>query len=65
LQDRELPGRQLLGAGVALVAFLVLAGGYVKAWTAYRSILASYPADVQAKVFSETAIEFYGLVLPV
>ena len=26
----------------------VLAGGYVKAWTAYRSILAGYPAEVQA-----------------
>jgi L-fuconolactonase len=39
----------------------VLAGGYVKAWTAYRSILAGYPADVQAKILSGTAIEFYGL----
>ena len=28
----------------------VLAGGYVKAWSAYRSILAGYPADVQTKV---------------
>ena len=42
----------------------VLAGGYVKAWTAYRSILAGYPADVQTKVLSGTAIQFYGLQLP-
>jgi L-fuconolactonase len=42
----------------------VLAGGYGKAWAAYRSILASYPAAVQAKVLSGTAIEFYGLQLP-
>ena len=28
----------------------VLAGGYGKAWDAYRSILAGYPADVQTKV---------------
>ena len=28
----------------------VLAGGYGKAWAAYRSILAGYPADVQTKV---------------
>ena len=43
----------------------VLAGGYVKAWAAYRSILAGYPADVQTKVLSGTAIQFYGLALPV
>jgi L-fuconolactonase len=43
----------------------VLAGGYVKAWGAYRSILAGYPSDVQAQVLSGTAIEFYGLTLPV
>lgn len=43
----------------------VLAGGYVKAWIAYRSILAGYPADVQTKVLSGTAIRFYGLALPV
>ena len=43
----------------------VLAGGYGKAWAAYRSILAGYPADVQAKVLSGTAIRFYGLALPV
>ena len=42
----------------------VLAGGYGKAWDAYRSILADYPADVQTKVLSGTAIQFYGLALP-
>ena len=42
----------------------VLAGGYGKAWAAYRSILAGYPADVQAQVLSGTAIQFYGLTLP-
>jgi L-fuconolactonase len=42
----------------------VLAGGYGKAWAAYRSILAGYPADVQTKLLSGTAIEFYGLALP-
>ena len=42
----------------------VLAGGYGKAWAAYRSILAGYPADVQTKVLSGTAIQFYGLALP-
>lgn len=42
----------------------VLAGGYGKAWSAYRSILAGYSADVQTKVLSETAIQFYGLALP-
>ena len=41
----------------------VLAGGYVKAWAAYRSILAGYPSDVQAQVLSGTAIEFYDLAL--
>ena len=42
----------------------VLAGGYVKAWNAYRSILAGYPADVQTKVLSGTALRFYSLRLP-
>jgi len=42
----------------------VLAGGYVKAWTVYRTILAGYPADVQGQVLSGTAIRFYGLQLP-
>jgi L-fuconolactonase len=39
----------------------VLAGGYVKAWTAYRAILTGYPADVQQAIFSKTAIRFYGI----
>jgi L-fuconolactonase len=42
----------------------VLAGGYGKAWDAYRSILAGYPADAQTKVLRGTAIQFYGLTLP-
>jgi L-fuconolactonase len=41
----------------------VLAGGYVKAWTAYRSILAEYPAEVEEKILSSTAMRFYGLGL--
>jgi L-fuconolactonase len=39
----------------------VLAGGYVKAWTVYREVLASHPPDVQEQVLSRTAIEFYSL----
>ena len=41
----------------------VLAGGYIKAWAAYRSILAGYPSEVQTKVLSGTAIQFYDLAL--
>ena len=41
----------------------VLAGGYVKAWTAYRDALSRHPADVQEQVLSNTAISFYGLRL--
>jgi L-fuconolactonase len=39
----------------------VLAGGYVKAWTAYRSLVSALPAAEQARVLAGTAIEFYGL----
>ena len=55
------PDRCMLGGDWPVA---VLAGGYVKAWTAYRSILAGYPADAQTKVLSGTAIKFYGLALP-
>ena len=41
----------------------VLAGGYGKAWAASCAILGGYPVDVQTKVLSGTAIQFYGLVL--
>jgi L-fuconolactonase len=41
----------------------VLAGGYVKAWTAYRAALSHHPASVQAQVLSETATSFYCLPL--
>jgi L-fucono-1,5-lactonase len=41
----------------------VLAGGYVKAWTAYRSLVAALPAPDQERVLAGTAIEFYGLEL--
>jgi L-fuconolactonase len=39
----------------------VLAGGYIRAWTAYRAILTSYPADVQEAISSNTAMRFYGI----
>jgi L-fuconolactonase len=39
----------------------VLAGGYVKAWTAYRAILGELSPAEQAAVFSGTAVRFYGL----
>jgi len=39
----------------------VLAGGYIKAWTAYRAILASYPADAREAISSKTAMRFYGV----
>lgn len=39
----------------------ILAGGYVKAWTAYRDALAGYPAVVQEQVLSGTALAVYGL----
>jgi len=39
----------------------VLAGGYVKAWTAYRAILTSYPTDVREAISSKTATHFYGV----
>lgn len=41
----------------------VLAGGYGKAWAAYREALSHHPADVQEQVLSQTAISFYGLRL--
>jgi L-fucono-1,5-lactonase len=40
----------------------VLAGGYVRAWRAYRAVLSSLPAADQERVLSETAMDFYGLV---
>jgi L-fuconolactonase len=42
----------------------VLAGGYVKAWTAYRSILRELSSAEQAAVFSKTAAKFYGVAFP-
>ncbi len=39
----------------------VLAGGYVKAWTAYRSLLTGLPTEAQNRVLAGTAVEFYGL----
>jgi L-fuconolactonase len=41
----------------------VLAGGYVKAWTAYRAALSGLPVEDQDRVLAGTAIEFYGLDL--
>lgn len=41
----------------------VLAGGYVKAWTAYRAALSTHSQDVQDAVFFKTAMSFYGLSL--
>ncbi len=41
----------------------VLAGGYVKAWSVYREIVAGWSADVQAQVCNGTARAFYGLSL--
>jgi L-fuconolactonase len=39
----------------------VLAGGYIKAWTAYRSLIAALPGADHERVLAGTAIEFYGL----
>lgn len=39
----------------------VLAGGYVKAWSVYREVAASWPAEVQEQVCNGTARAFYGL----
>ena len=39
----------------------VLAGGYVKAWTAYRAILGELSPAEQAAVFGGTPTRFYGL----
>jgi L-fuconolactonase len=41
----------------------VVAGGYVKAWTIYREVLAEYPADVQERVLAGTAADFYGVTV--
>jgi L-fuconolactonase len=41
----------------------ILAGGYGKAWGAYREALSYHPADVQEQVLSKSAITFYGLKL--
>ena len=42
----------------------VLAGGYVKAWTAYRALLDGMSAGDRARILSGTAIEYYGLRVP-
>lgn len=42
----------------------VLAGGYVKAWQAYRQILADRPAAEQEQILNRTAQEFYRVELP-
>ena len=39
----------------------VLAGGYGKAWSAYREALSHYPTAVREQVLSKTAISFYRL----
>jgi L-fuconolactonase len=41
----------------------VLAGGYGKAWGAYREALSHHPADVQVQVLGKTAVSFYRLQL--
>ncbi|MCO6451768.1 MAG: amidohydrolase family protein [Caldilineales bacterium] len=42
----------------------VLAGGYVKAWTIYKEILAERPEAEQARVLHGTAEAFYKVALP-
>jgi L-fuconolactonase len=39
----------------------VLAGGYVKTWTAYRSILGALPVQDQTEILRGTASRFYGV----
>jgi L-fuconolactonase len=39
----------------------LLAGGYEKAWAAYRRAYAAYSVEVQEQLLSATAISFYGL----
>jgi L-fuconolactonase len=41
----------------------VLAGGYVKAWTAYREILSQRPLAEQEQILHKTAMAFYGVSL--
>lgn len=55
------PGRCMVGGDWPVS---VLAGGYVKAWTAYREVLATYGADVQNQILHRTAAGFYCLELP-
>lgn len=42
----------------------VLAGGYVKAWQAYRQVLAGRPVSEQEQILNSTARDFYRLTLP-
>ena len=42
----------------------VLAGGYVKALTAYKQILSERPLAVQEQILFKTAMAFYDVTLP-
>ncbi|MCP4168465.1 MAG: amidohydrolase family protein [Chloroflexi bacterium] len=42
----------------------VLAGGYVKAWTAYKQILSERPIKEQERILNGTAQAFYSVSLP-
>lgn len=42
----------------------VLAGGYVKAWSAYKTILANRPREEQELILNGTAQAFYHVSLP-
>jgi len=55
------PGRCMCGGDWPVS---VLAGGYVKAWTAYRALLSDLPDGDRARILAGTAIEFYRLSLP-
>jgi L-fuconolactonase len=42
----------------------VLAGGYVKAFTAYKQILSERPLATQEQILYKTAMSFYNITLP-
>lgn len=54
------PGRCMCGGDWPVS---VLAGGYVKAWTAYRKLIGELDSATQDAVFRSTPMSFYGVTL--
>jgi L-fuconolactonase len=55
------PGRCMCGGDWPVS---VLAGGYVKSWSAYQKILSYHPQEEQEQILNGTAQAFYGVALP-